>query len=155
MAEEQRWISAEELLRSIDAEEELNYFDDSEDFLDLNETIIRFLFNLYPEWVKDASCAGMDDSIFFGNKEAHVRPALTVSEIKRAKGICASCPVSDDCFSFAIKNRERYGIWAGTSGRTRNRIFSLIDSGKLTENKVIEEFLDSDIAKYEKVKPDA
>jgi WhiB family redox-sensing transcriptional regulator len=153
MAEEQHWISAEEFLRGVDAEENLKD-EELNQPLDLSDVIIKFLFNLYPEWVKQAECAGMDDSVFFGSKEAHVRPALTVSEIKTAKAICSKCPVSNECFKFAVKNRERYGIWAGTSGRTRSRIFALIDSGKVTEAQVLEEFLDSDIARYEKVKPD-
>jgi WhiB family transcriptional regulator, redox-sensing transcriptional regulator len=34
--------------------------------------------------------------------------------IKTAKALCSSCPVKMQCFTYAIENEERWGIWAGT-----------------------------------------
>lgn len=33
--------------------------------------------------------------------------------------ICKSCPLTDACLSYAIKNDERYGIWGGTLASER------------------------------------
>ena len=32
---------------------------------------------------------------------------------RRAKSVCASCPVRDECLEHAIDVDERYGIWGG------------------------------------------
>lgn len=149
----EQWVNAESLLReNSDVDDFIEDEFDDVDVEELREALLKYLASLVPKWHWKAACSGMDLEVFFGNKDIDVRPALTVSEIKRAKAICAGCTVSYDCFKFSIENRERYGVWAGTSGRTRARIFSFIDSGKVTEEQVIEDFLDGNISKYEKVK---
>jgi len=151
----EKWVDAEDFLRYHDAKyEEIDSLEPEAviDENELKEAFLKYLNYLTPDWHKEALCVGMDDSIFFGNKDIDVRPALTVSEIKFAKNICLGCPVMSDCFDHAITARERYGIWAGTSGRTRSRIFALIDSEQITEEQILQEFEDGKIDKYEKVK---
>jgi len=150
---EKRWVNAEEFLRNT-SDDDSDFFEpeDTVDREELKDVLTRYLELLTPEWHKKAACVGMDDSIFFGNKDIEVRPALTVSEIRYAKSICLSCEAISDCFNHAITSRERYGIWAGISGRTRARIFALIDSGQITEKEILKEFKDGKIDKYEKVK---
>jgi len=36
---------------------------------------------------------------------------------------CGTCPVRSDCYEFAVKNNERFGIWAGTTPETRDRLY--------------------------------
>lgn len=38
-----------------------------------------------------------------------------------AIGICQSCPVMDECLTFAITNEETSGIWGGTTPEQRRR----------------------------------
>lgn len=72
-----------------------------------------------------AKCIGMSQEIFFG-KEYHGRqrhrPTLTSVDIRRAKAICAVCPVLQDCFNFAMEHEEEYGVWGGTTHRERERL---------------------------------
>ena len=34
--------------------------------------------------------------------------------IKVAKALCNDCPLSVQCFAYAIETKQVYGIWAGT-----------------------------------------
>lgn len=71
-----------------------------------------------PDWYKHALCAG------------HGEPDLwfpdgpdSTEQADRAKAVCAACPVRDLCLAHAMENEERHGIWGGTTGRERRRIF--------------------------------
>lgn len=37
--------------------------------------------------------------------------------VARAKAVCASCPVIEQCLDFISRNPERYGVWAGIAGK--------------------------------------
>lgn len=84
-------------------------------------------FNWIPDapWMERAKCRGMTSEIFFGKeytgRQRH-RPTLTSVDIRRAKAICAICPVLQECFEFAMVNNEEYGVWGGTTHRDRERI---------------------------------
>ncbi|TMK81786.1 MAG: WhiB family transcriptional regulator, partial [Actinobacteria bacterium] len=43
-------------------------------------------------------------------------------EEAEALSICATCPVRAQCLDYAIRNRETYGIWGGTTPDQRRRI---------------------------------
>lgn len=36
-----------------------------------------------------------------------------------AKEVCGRCPVSDACLEYAVANKERVGVWGGTTGDER------------------------------------
>jgi WhiB family transcriptional regulator, redox-sensing transcriptional regulator len=38
---------------------------------------------------------------------------------RRAKTICAACPVRDECLQHAVTSDERYGIWGGLNQEER------------------------------------
>jgi WhiB family transcriptional regulator, redox-sensing transcriptional regulator len=60
-----------------------------------------------PEWFTDARCAdgvGTLAYLFFSED---------LSEIARAKAICANCPVRGSCLEAAVDRREPWGVWGG------------------------------------------
>jgi WhiB family redox-sensing transcriptional regulator len=64
-------------------------------------------------WTDSAACRGTDTEIFY--------PANAEEEAE-ALSICATCPVRAQCLDYAIRNRETYGIWGGTTPEQRRRI---------------------------------
>lgn len=60
-------------------------------------------------WTEDAACKGMTELMFPVRGD--------VDGVKRAKAVCASCPVIEQCLDFVSRNPERYGIWAGIAGK--------------------------------------
>jgi WhiB family transcriptional regulator, redox-sensing transcriptional regulator len=92
---------------------------------------------MIPEWHTMAECRTSEKSVFFGSSSPEERPAYTLSSIRKARTICAACPVFNECLSHAIKQREDYGLWAGTTMRQRRELFRLIDAGEMTEADVI------------------
>ena len=63
-------------------------------------------------WMESAVCASADPEEWFPEKGVRA---------DKAKKICATCPVIDECLQFALKNNET-GIWGGTSRRERVRL---------------------------------
>ena len=100
--------------------------------------IFRNVQDMYPEWHARASCLGEDESVFFGSSSPDERPAYTLSDIKKARTICHSCPVFEDCLRQAIRNREAYGVWAGTTMKERNKLFGLLTEHQITEDQIVE-----------------
>jgi WhiB family redox-sensing transcriptional regulator len=74
-----------------------------------------FLYLPEPDssWMGEAACRGMDPDVFFPPRGGTVEPA---------RQVCAGCPVSDDCLSFALEHREKHGIWGGLSENERKRL---------------------------------
>ena len=44
-----------------------------------------------------------------------------VTEIQRAKAVCAVCPVQAECLAFALETHQAYGIWGGYDEDERRR----------------------------------
>lgn len=68
-------------------------------------------------WHTDALCrpgSGVDPNWWFPDA-AHPDMADV------AIGICQSCPVIDECLTFAITNQETSGIWGGKTPEQRRR----------------------------------
>ena len=59
-----------------------------------------------PEWA-GAHCrheTGAAVDLFFSDQ---------ISDINRAKAICAGCPVAEPCLEGALDRREPWGVWGG------------------------------------------
>ena len=70
------------------------------------------------DWRADGACAHADSDLFF---PVSMRgPALT--QVARAKAICAGCPVSEQCLSFALEHEPGHGIWGGTTPEERQQV---------------------------------
>ena len=64
-------------------------------------------------WKELGACLSSSPELFFSEWR---------DEIERAKAICAKCPVRVQCLDYAMKNREKTGVWGGTSPLDRRRI---------------------------------
>jgi WhiB family transcriptional regulator, redox-sensing transcriptional regulator len=69
------------------------------------------------DWRAAGACRTADPDLFFP-----VTVGTAAGEqISRALGICAGCPVRQQCFDFAMQTRESVGIWGGTIPEERIR----------------------------------
>ena len=75
------------------------------------------------DWLSEAQCKGQPTEIFFaGDYERGVK--LRRHE-RRAKQICWSCPVLEACRSYALNEREPYGIWVALTPSERRLLNSM------------------------------
>jgi len=72
------------------------------------------------DWQMQGACRGMDSSFFF-HPEGERGPARANRE-RRAKEICAVCPVLETCRRHALEVQEPYGVWGGLSEHEREAI---------------------------------
>lgn len=70
------------------------------------------------DWWRAAACRDAEPELFF---PISAKPASN-AQVKRAKLICASCPVRSNCLSYAIDHRQEQGIWGGLTEEERRRI---------------------------------
>ena len=73
----------------------------------------QILINMNESWRKDAICNKTKSINWFSEEK---------EEIKMAKEACKKCPVADKCLEFAVRNKERFGVWGGFTTRERNKI---------------------------------
>ena len=92
-----------------------------------------------PVWYQEAKCAGINEDVFFGNKDLTVRPSLTLTELKKAQSYCAVCPVYRECLTHALTAPEEYGVWGGTSRNMRLKILKAVEAGLILLTDIIEE----------------
>ena len=68
-----------------------------------------------PTWRDDAVCRGFEISVFFPDES-------DAAAITHAKEICGTCPVRQDCLSYAVEHNQTDGIWGGTTRQERRRL---------------------------------
>lgn len=64
-------------------------------------------------WQMKAACLEADPEIFFPERGGSSKAARTV---------CIRCDVRMECLRYALRNREQFGIWGGTSERERRKL---------------------------------
>jgi WhiB family redox-sensing transcriptional regulator len=62
-----------------------------------------------PGWMFGAACRGVTETMFPERGENRVA--------RRAKKICAGCPVAAECLEYALELRPSAGVWAGLNIR--------------------------------------
>jgi WhiB family transcriptional regulator, redox-sensing transcriptional regulator len=67
-------------------------------------------------WRDDAACQDADPELFFPG----IRSPW--AQVKTAKLICRSCPVTTMCLSWALASGQEYGIWGGLTEDERRRL---------------------------------
>ncbi|WP_017602998.1 WhiB family transcriptional regulator [Nocardiopsis alkaliphila] len=68
-------------------------------------------------WQNSAACLGEDLSLFFGPEGE--RQAERELRERRAKRLCAGCPVRTSCLDHAVSRPEKYGTWGGLNEEER------------------------------------
>ena len=67
-------------------------------------------------WREAAACLAVTDEVsFFPSKEDLVG-------IARSKAVCSTCPVADECLTWAIESNQSEGIWGGHTPKERRAI---------------------------------
>ena len=72
-------------------------------------------------WQHHAACRGPLGAVFFPPPTSERKREKLAREMK-AKGICLTCPVMDECRTYAIDIREPHGVWGGLSERERQAL---------------------------------
>lgn len=68
------------------------------------------------DWRTRAACRASDSDLFFPETTADV------VGVAAAKAVCASCPVQEDCLSYAVELNQTEGIWGGHTPSERRTI---------------------------------
>lgn len=67
-------------------------------------------------WREAAACLDVpEDVTFFPDRE-------NVAAISKAKAICATCPVADECLTWAMESGQAEGIWGGHTPKERRAL---------------------------------
>jgi WhiB family redox-sensing transcriptional regulator len=66
-------------------------------------------------WTDLAACRGEDPELFYPVSASGPANA----QVEEAKRVCAGCPVTADCLSWALRAGEPAGIWGGTTPEER------------------------------------
>ena len=69
-------------------------------------------------WQENAACRGPQSVVFFPPHHVERKDERNSRE-RRAKAICASCPVLEPCLDYALTIREPHGIWGGLNETER------------------------------------
>lgn len=82
---------------------------------------------------KDAACAGLPTEIFFyeGSAAGHERASAI------AKKICSGCPIAEPCLTYAVHNKEEFGIWGGKTPNERRILKDRMRRGRHDKSMVI------------------
>jgi len=74
-------------------------------------------------WMPAAECRTVDARLFFSPGDKETREERLDREVQ-AKDVCKRCPVQNECLDYAIRNRERQGIWGGLNEAERTALFA-------------------------------
>ena len=72
-------------------------------------------------WKRLAACRGPQADLFFP-PTTFERKREKLEREQRAKMICVSCPVRQDCLDFALRVGEGHGIWGGLNENERRAL---------------------------------
>lgn len=70
---------------------------------------------LHEPWREEALCQGDTEGLFFPD-------AADIGQVAAAKAVCVSCPVVDECLSYAIDTEQPDGIWGGYTAKERRKL---------------------------------
>ncbi len=70
------------------------------------------------EWQLHGACRGHDSSVFYHPDGERGRSRA--QREARAKAICQTCPVINNCLEHALDSAEVYGVWGGMSESERS-----------------------------------
>jgi WhiB family redox-sensing transcriptional regulator len=74
-------------------------------------------------WQEKAACKGPQAAVFFPPSHLERKDEKEERE-RRAKAICATCPVQRPCLDYALEIREPHGIWGGLNELERKALLA-------------------------------
>jgi len=74
-------------------------------------------------WQLKAACRGPQASVFFPPPQFE-RKEEKLERERRAKEICRSCSVRQECLDYAVSIREPHGIWGGLNELERKQLIN-------------------------------
>ena len=77
-------------------------------------------------WQVKAACRGPQAAVFFPPSHFERKDEKQERE-RRAKAICAECPVREPCKEYAIDIREPHGIWGGLNEVERRNLLAQVN----------------------------
>lgn len=67
-----------------------------------------------PQWRDQAACLAHDPETWHPPERKHaIKWARDSDDALRAVTICCSCPVIEECTTYALEAHEPYGVWGG------------------------------------------
>lgn len=63
-------------------------------------------------WQGKAACRGPDVMMLFFGPDGEKQPERGIRE-RKAKVVCAACPLQAQCLDYALRHPVRYGVWGG------------------------------------------
>jgi len=70
-------------------------------------------------WMPFSRCHGEDpDGLFFAIGHSEPPPVRDEREA-RAKAVCASCAVREECLAYAVATNAQHGVWGGLGEQER------------------------------------
>jgi WhiB family transcriptional regulator, redox-sensing transcriptional regulator len=73
------------------------------------------------EWQLQAACRGMDSDVFYASGDK--RGQSLARHERAAKQVCAGCPVTAACLTWALRTGEPDGIWGGRTPKERAELY--------------------------------
>lgn len=71
-----------------------------------------------------ALCEGRDPMVWFPEHSGE-KPTVRARLERRAKQVCAACPVLGECRRFARASRQPFGVWGGETADERMGVVSV------------------------------
>ncbi|MEV4672681.1 WhiB family transcriptional regulator [Actinomadura sp. NPDC049382] len=68
-------------------------------------------------WQESANCRGADLTLFFGTEGE--RAGDRAIRERKAKQVCAGCPVMAECLEEAYREPRQHGVWGGMGPEER------------------------------------
>lgn len=64
-----------------------------------------------PRWQMEAACRFFPSDLFFSVGTSDSARA----DQERAKAVCRTCPVREECLDYALASNQEFGVWGGLS----------------------------------------
>ncbi len=76
-------------------------------------------------WMEEGLCLQIGDpESYFPEQGGSTRPS---------KRVCGMCDVKSECLEYALRNRERFGVWGGVSERDRRKMLREREAARSTQ----------------------
>lgn len=83
------------------------------------------------QWWELAACLRVDPDVFITSEGV---PRRVQRELEaKAKEVCASCPVRQQCLTEALARGEQYGVWGGLNPKERQRLSRVARPARVVE----------------------